>query len=266
MQKIAKAARAAALTLLTLALGGALAGHAAATDLITNGGFETGTLSGWSVGTQGQSAFYARSTGTQNNIFRSTVGPASGSFYAVSDQTPATTMGGQPLSSVAALFQSFTVPGPAASVLLSFDMFVDNYADPNVYTAGPAATLDPNMPDNQAARVDLLTAGAGIFSTASGDVLQTFYNGSDPVTDPLLDNPHTYTHYTDNLTALVGAGGTYQIRFAEVNNEDNLYQGVDNVHIQFTPAASAVPEPGPLALLLLGLLPAGCMVARRRNA
>ena len=261
MQTMAPAALTAALT---LSLGGAIISPAAATqELIQNGDFETGTFSPWTVTSQGDSAFYVRPDGSQNNTFQSTVGPASGSYYAVSDQVSGSNGG----NGDAALIQSFTVSAPASSVVLSYDMFVDNYADPFAYSPTPAGTdLDYNTPNNQQARVDLLTQSASAFSVASSDVLENFYQGSDPVTDPSTDNPHPYTHYSYDITSLVGGGGTFQLRFAEVNNEDNLYQGVDNVSILDTPAAPPAPEPsqaGVLALMALGL--GGlCWRARRR--
>ena len=80
-------------------------------------------------------------------------------------------------------------------------------------------------------------------------VLENFYAGSDPVSDPSVDNPHAYTHYVFDITSLVKSGGPFQLRFAEVNNQDNLFQGVDNVSVHETPA---VPEASTLASL--GLL------------
>ena len=47
------------------------------------------------------------------------------------------------------------------------------------------------------------------------------------------------------------AGGTYQLRFAEVDNQFFQQQGVDNVSIEFTPAA---PTMGGWAAALLALL------------
>ena len=248
-QKIAAAA-------LLLALGTALAAPAAsAQELIKNGGFEAGSLSSWQPVDQGGSAggFFARSSGTQFNPFRPTVGPASGSFYAVSDQNG--TFNGSH-----ALLQTFTVTAPASSVIFSFDMFVDNYSH-----SGPATpnTLDYTVVPNQQARVDILSAGAGAFTTGAGD-LMNFYKGSDPVSDPNIDNPHPYTHYSFDITSLVGAGGTFQLRFAEANNLDNLYQGIDNVSIRETPAVPEASTTVSLSLLL-ALGAGGLTVAARRR-
>jgi hypothetical protein len=224
---------------------------ASATQLITNGGFETGTFAGWTVTEQaggsgsffidGAAAVLAPLSGSP------TAGPAAGSFYAVSDQVG-------PSANV--LTQTFVVPGAASSVILSFDMFVNDsdngpFIDPSAldYTSG--GTWNPN----QHARVDILSAISTPFDTGAG-VLTNLYTG----VDPQHQNPNPYTQYALDITALVGAGGTFQIRFAEVDNSGNLNQGVDNVSIIFT----AVPEPSTALLMGLGL--AGLAGVRQRAA
>jgi hypothetical protein len=163
---------------------------------------------------------------------RATVGPAGGLFYAVSDQTG-------PDAHV--LFQTFTVVSPAASVILTFDMFVNDYDQgPIVNPAG----LDVFASPNQHARVDILSAGTDPFDTGAG-VLANFYLGVDPGS-----NPNPYTSYLFDITALVGGGGDFILRFAQVENQFFLNMGVDNVNVDFT----AVPEPTTLFLLGTGLL------------
>lgn len=238
---------------LLLALCAALTAPAiSAQELIKNGGFETGSLSSWQSVDQAGSGggFFARPDSGQFDPFRSTVGPQLGSFYAVSDQNG--TFDGSH-----ALLQTFTVTAPASSVILSFDMFVDNYSQ-----SGPATpnSLDYTVVPNQQARVDILSAGAGAFDTDAGD-LANFYQGSDPVTDPSIDNPHPYTHYSFDITSLVDGGGTFQLRFAEANNQDNLFQGVDNVSIFETP----VPEASTTASLGLLLGMGGLVIAAKRK-
>ena len=216
-----------------------------AQELIKNGGFESGGLTDWQSVSQpgGTGGFSANSDGTMLNPFRSTVGSDSGSFYAVSDQAG---------DGSHALIQAFTLPTPADSVVLSFDMFVDNYNG----DAATAPSLDYTVVPNQQARVDLLSATAGVFDTGAG-VLQNFYTGSDPVSDPNLDNPHSYTHYTFDITSLVKSGGSYQLRFAEVNNQNNLYQGIDNISVLETPAVPEASTMVSFGLLLLTLVGAG---------
>ncbi len=129
--------------------------------------------------------------------------------------------------------------------MLSFDMFVNNWAGRPLFNEGGLTT---GAGANQHGRVDILTAGAGAFSTAGADVLANLYLDA-----PNLGNPQAYTPYSFNLSTLLAAGGTYQIRFAEADNQGYLNMGVDNVSILET----AVPEPSTYLAGALLLLPFG---------
>jgi len=214
-----------------------------AAEFITNGDFETG-LTGWTVTNQagGTGSFFADDANLQTPVSgSSTVGPSTGAVYAVSDSNG---------PGAHALTQSFTIPGPVTSVFLSFDMFVNDWSGlgPIVDPSG----LDYTAVTNQHARVDILTAAAAPLSTAPADILWNFYLGVDP------GPPVPYTSYFFDITGLVGAGGTFQLRFAEVDNIIYLNQGVDNISISTT----AVPEPSTILLLGAGL--AGVGLLRRR--
>src|SRR5271155_142622 len=104
-----------------------LALTAQANEVLTNGGFETGNFAGWTVsnaGTAPDSFFVTNQTTTPENG-NPTVGPASGNWYAVTDQqAPGTHV----------ITQSFTALANTDYVL-SFDMFVNDYA--SFYGAGP---------------------------------------------------------------------------------------------------------------------------------
>jgi hypothetical protein len=221
-----------------------LARPAPAVELITNGNFETGALGPWVVSdlaTGTGSWFIDDNLNLTTPISASaTVGPAAGTFYAVSDQ---------PGLGTHSLTQTFVVAGPAQSVTLSFDMFVNDWS-----STGPIVDpigLDHRGPANQHGRVDILTAAAPPFDTGAG-VLANYYLGADAGPDP-----HVYTPYSFDITSVVGAGGTFQLRFAETDNQLFFNMGVDNVSIQSTP----VPEPASGALLMLG----GLALARRRK-
>jgi len=220
-------------------------GIAGASQLITNGGFEAGSLSGWTVtseaGSYAGSSFFASTSTITPQSSSTTVGPESGSYYAVSDSKDYATL---------ILSQTFTVPAGAASVILSFGLFVNSYGGDIVNTAAGldfSGTTDPNNPANQYGLVSLLSSGASLFSTTTG-VLGNFYQG----TDSAATNPNHYTNYTDNITSLVEAGGTFTLRFAEVNNVNYLNMGVDNVSVVYTPT-TATPESSSIVLTFLGL-------------
>ncbi len=206
----------------------------AGAELITNGGFEAGG-SGWdfssSAGSGGSffvtNALFSPLTGNP------TVGPAGGSFYAVSDQFgPGTN----------AVSQEFTAVAHVNPELLSYDMFVNNW--------GP----DFSSAANQIATVELL---AGSSDPLTGPALAVF-----PVTGnvfPIHGNPNPYVHYSFDISALLTPGQTYRIAFIETDSEANLNQGVDNVSIQET------PEPGTAWLLML-FLPVISLICRQPEA
>jgi len=230
------------LMLVLLMFGSLATVNAGPTELITNGGFETG-FTGWTVTdlAGGAGTWSVDTLGTTTPISGlATVGGGAGTFYAVSDQ---------PGPGTHALTQPFTVPWPALSATLSFDMFVNDWdAGPFINPAGLNHTVSPN----QHARVDILTTAAGAFDTGAG-VLANYYLGVDGGADP-----HAFTHYSFDITGIVGAGGTFQIRFAEVDNQLFFNQGVDNVSI----LAQPIPAPG---AILLGSIGVGVVSWLRRR-
>jgi hypothetical protein len=220
--------------------------EARAGELIVNGGFETGDLTGWTeVDQSGGSGSWSVSSGTSSpQSGFATPGPASGSFYALTDQTG-------PGSH--ALLQSFTVAA-GSTVILNFDMFSDNQSGVKAAPGG-VSDLDYTVVPNQHARVDILTAGASPFDTGAG-VVTNLYNDSSLTVGGV---PNPYVHYTFDISAAVAAGGTFQLRFAEVDNQFFFQQGVDNVSIM---ASSFHPVPEPAGVTLLGLGIAGVAVFR----
>ena len=133
----------------------------------------------------------------------------------------------------------------------------------NDWDSGPiigAQGLDHNGAPNQHARVDILNNGSGLFDTGAG-VLQNLFIGQDGGNG----TTHPFVHYMFDLTTLLSGGGTFILRFAEVDNQLFFNTGVDNVSIQATDA-SDVPEPTSMMLLGTGLAGLVARYRRRRQA
>ena len=204
-----------------------------ANEVITNGGFETGNFAGWTVSNTagGTGSFFVASAPVTPLTGNPTVGPKSGSFYAVSDQFA-------PGSH--AITQSFTALA-STDYVLSFDMFVNDWVGGQF--GGEA---------------DLLAAGS---DPILGPALHVFYHADTAVTGGA---PNPYVHTSLDITGDLVAGVTYQLRFFESDATGPLNVGVDNVSLIAT-TTGAVPEPKlllfPLALLM------GIVVYRwRRNS
>jgi hypothetical protein len=76
-------------------------------------------------------------------------------------------------------------------------------------------------------------------------VVETLYIGSNPF------GPNPYVSYTFNLSNL--AAGTYQLRFAEVDNQLFFNEGVDNVSITVPDSGTTVVLLG-VAMIVVGLV------------
>jgi PEP-CTERM motif len=209
-----------------------------AQNLINNGGFELGNLSGWTVNNAngpGQSGgVFASNTTTSPLSGEHNVGAASGNWFALTDQ-------GGP--GVHAFSQDFTVGGGLTTV--SFDMFVNDF-DGGPF-CGPG--LNINSGNVECGRVDVLTAGSGAFDTGAG-VVANLYDGADAPNG----TSHPYINYTFNLNL---AAGSYTLRFGEADNQSFFNMGVDNVSVTNT------PEPGSLALMGSGLIGLAGAVRRK---
>ena len=233
-------------------------------ELLNNGTFETGDLSGWSTANissanQSFEAVLSGSTNTPNSLNAITPNTAgTGSYYALSDPL---------VNDALALLQSFTVSG-SGTLTLTFDMFVNSQNINQPF--GSDGTLQPNIFGalNQHTRVDILTASADPLSTAGGDVVTNLYLGVD--TSDTSPNPNDFTGYSFDLTSILEEGQTYQIRFAQVARI-TLNTGIDNVSLFLddgTNSGHIVPLP-PAAfagLTLLAGLGGGRWLKRRRNA
>lgn len=220
---------------------------ARASELLTNGGFETGGggFFGWTLVDQSAGCWCL-----QNG----TVTPTTGFPVPPPPQGLNTAMADGFSPGTHALLQSFTVAANSKSVVLQFYTLLGNRTGNPYITPG---TLDYTATGgNIQARVDILTASATPFAVDPGSVIQNvFQTGTG---SQLVDSQwqaHTY-----DLTSVLGAGGTYQIRFAEADSAQWFYFGVDAVSL-----ATGIPEPATFALIGAGLVAFGWISMRRRR-
>ncbi len=212
--------------------------NAATFNLVSNGGFETGTLANWSVNAVGNPSGGCPFAGRNWNVSNS--GGATG-CSAVGNpsegQYAAYVMNDGLAESTYTLSQDFLVPFNVTSASLAWsDSSVSSY--------------------NGALRS--LSVGLYAGNTLLADVYQ--FNM------PLSDFSSAWDARQVDVSALLAAHGgqTLTVRFS--NYIPNTWTGpaglaLDNISL--TAEAANVPEPGSMALLGLGLM-AGALVRRRK--
>jgi hypothetical protein len=218
-------------------------GVAKSQSLLINGGFETGTTTGWSITSQAGSPGTFHVTNANQTPFEQypTPGAAVGSFYAVTDSNAP----GTDNAAAYSMIQSFIVPNNTNFITVQFKFFAQDWW--NATAESGNGTLDyTQLGVAQFARADLLRAGAAPFSVAALD-LQEQYN--------ILANGQALTNPASGWTTvtkgtLVTPGQTYQLRFASVQNQFSFNLGVDDVSV----TASVVPEPGTALYCAVALL------------
>jgi len=248
--------------------------HAWATELIINGGFElnggagTSLLTGWTVSnfdSNASGSWYAQ-TGSSSPVNGFPVQPPpQGNYAAMTDGTGPSSQ---------ALIQSFTAAAGPGTFTLSFDYFYSYGSFNGTFPWGssytPPSTLDYNFFSNTGqlndqAIVNLLSSGAGAFDNSGPTVVQHILRLNptslgDPNSNLCFPELCSYTSVSVPLTGLVG-GDTYQLQFAEVDDQGAFNFGVDQVSLRFTPA---VPEPSSFALIASGMAALALFVVRRK--
>jgi len=207
---------------------------AAVASAITNGGFETGDLTGWTTfeaNTVGDGLFRAAAGGSVLPLSGAIAPPASeGDTLAISDMAAA---------GLRVLYQDITIPADAT---LSFDLWWNNAAG---FWVNPG-NMFPNPFPNQHARIDLISLDAPLNTTNPADIALALVTLDDGRTES-----EGWESFSFDLADL--AGQTLRLRIAEVDNQAPLYIAADNF--------SLIPSPGAATVLLLVI---GSAARRRR--
>jgi hypothetical protein len=210
---------------------------ARADNLIVNGGFEDGNLTGWTTSSTGDGSFTANSGTTTPLTYSNTVGAHSGTYYAVSDDYDG--------SQTQFLTQTFTTPSSIQSAVLSFAMFVDDIYGADYGSSGPGG------------EVSLLNA--------LGAPIAVLYGPVDTFENP-VGTPNPYVLYSDNIASLLSADTTYQLQFSSTDTTGLINVGVDDVSLITTAAAATTPEPATVSLFAIGGLFIFWLACRKAKA
>jgi hypothetical protein len=206
-------------------------------ELIVDGGLDLGAV-GWGVATtddgnpnNGTATWFLSQVGDPSplsGLETSSDGNASG-LYLVTDQQ---------IASRLAVFQIFTIPQQATyeRVILSFDMYVNDYANVSAFNPDQYVTVD--VMGGDADPLDL-----------QNNIIYNVYTGTDG--GPL---PNPFFRHTFDITGYVNPEERYMLRFLANVNVSVLNVGVDNVSVR-----ALVPEPSSW-ILAVGI---GAVVARR---
>jgi hypothetical protein len=235
------------------ALVGGAASATAATQLVANGGFETGTLEGWTTTDQGNGA---------NDWFaynRKAAEEASPGFLALPPvgEWAAATFNLEEADTTY-LYQDLAIPAASSDQLSMYLYYASTepiaVPSPNTLAVSGSVTAQPN----QQVRVDVLKPNAPIESLSPNDILTTVY-ASKPG-DPEALQP---TLLTADLSAF--AGQTVRLRIADVAQDGMMIAGVDGVSIDSTPLPVPQPEPSPATKLPSNAFSTGRLVRDRKH-
>lgn len=224
--------------LLVVVLTVLLAPSSAEAEKVVNGGFESGTLSGWNVYQANPFGDWFAYQGTETPIgaVRKKQGgradaiqpPPQGSYAAVTDEIEPDTL---------ILYQDVVLE-PGSDYQLSLVAYYDSYKPiaiptPDSLSIAEEALRLPNgkFQENQQFRIDVMKPDAPLESLDQADILRTVFAtklGDRPTMAP--------RKLTANLSAF--AGQTVRLRIANAVSEEVFNAGVDAVSIASGPPGS----------------------------
>ncbi|MEE4204297.1 MAG: fibronectin type III domain-containing protein [Halieaceae bacterium] len=195
---------------------------------LTNSGFETGDLTGWSALVEGAANPVTVASGTSNTGFGTiTIAPSlSDNFYAYTSQTsPGRTI----------ISQAFTVQEGANRIF--FDVAIENGA-PSFATPDPYSIDFVGAP-NQQARFDIIRPGAAITTVDPADIIIVGFQTQSG--DAASQDWRRYeVDVTAELAPFLGQSVT--LRFIQVDNQALMTLALDNVSVGTTPPTATIPD------------------------
>jgi hypothetical protein len=232
--------------LLSIALIAMLAPGSAEAENVVNGGFESGTLSGWNVYQANPFGDWFAYQGTETPIGANrkeqsqgrdlpVQPPPQGTYAAVTDEIEPDTL---------ILYQDVALES-GSDYQLSLVAYYDSYEPiaiptPDTLSVAAEALQLPNgeFQENQQFRIDVMRPDAPLESLNPTDILRTMFAtklGDRPTMPP--------RKFTANLSAF--AGQTVRLRIANTVTEEVFNAGVDAVSIASGPPGSFSSKHGP---------------------
>ena len=228
--------------LFAAAAAAALSTPAFASELLTNGNFESGTLSGWSASSIGSPISPAGGCPSEGRGWNASTFSNTGcsGVAAPLGTTAAYAMNDGPGATSYILEQSFLVPNSTVSAAFSFALSSVSFY------GGDPRTLSVN-----------------IFNGA------TLIGGLALYTVPYNDSDASWETFSGSTNLLNGFGGqTLSIRFTNFSPQawtGPAGIGLDDVSLTATTGAPSVPEPASWALMIAGFGLVGSAMRRRAH-
>jgi hypothetical protein len=190
---------------------------ASATQLVTNGDFETGTLEGWHTSVETEEGGWFAFSREEGEEGVAPFLPSSGEFAA---------RDGFDNPDSAILYQEVALPASSTDQL---SMYLGYSSSAKMSTPSPnRLTVDGISDGNQQLRVDVLRAGSPIRSLEPADILSTVFVAGTG--SPIKLEP---TKLTADLSSF--AGQTILLRIANVVEDSGMETVVDGVSIESNP-------------------------------